>query len=403
MLFKSVADSLCEFSIVRDSSLCIRCAVCTGQCTYGVHSYHSGLDRIIHNNSLCAGCRRCEAMCPTGAIAVLANSTAKDSSGRSFKSQKLDIFFDEYETYCSCWDKICILEETTILPPTTDTSRSQQTPSTKTIGNVINGTGLTSSPVFLSLSGVCAENLNLRKAVYNCALNLGLVCDLHPSLAIEEFKCNAPEINVLGYADSLRFLNKKEVINFGVRLESSSASAGIEQAVFLVENGVRVIFLGCKVFTGLSASSFISRLHEKLKILGLREKCFIVAEGCVSDGNDVLKALLLGADALNLEFQVLKSVGCTACKGCAQGLCAWGIATAAPELYKRLNPALAAAGIEEMIKQLLSPLAIFMGKHGFESVDQIKGRSDFLSFTDGSDFESGELDLKDVRNHGGQR
>ncbi len=62
-----------KFIVERDDKRCIRCKVCTNQCSFEVHSYDAEEDVIKSAEEKCVGCHRCMTFCPTRAINIRRN------------------------------------------------------------------------------------------------------------------------------------------------------------------------------------------------------------------------------------------------------------------------------------------------------------------------------------------
>ncbi len=65
-----------EYLVERDPRRCIRCKVCTNQCTYDSHCYDPETDTIISKDENCVNCQRCVTFCPTHAITIRKNPNA---------------------------------------------------------------------------------------------------------------------------------------------------------------------------------------------------------------------------------------------------------------------------------------------------------------------------------------
>ena len=65
---------------------------------------------------------------------------------------------------------------------------------------------------------------------------------------------------------------------------------------------------------------------------GLRDSVTLTTSGGIQTGLDSFKAILLGADRIELGTQVLVALGCTMAEVCHKGTCPVGIATTNQEL-----------------------------------------------------------------------
>jgi glutamate synthase domain-containing protein 2 len=65
-----------EYLVERDPRRCIRCKVCTNQCTYESHCYDQETDAIVTKDENCVNCQRCVTFCPTHAITIRKNPNA---------------------------------------------------------------------------------------------------------------------------------------------------------------------------------------------------------------------------------------------------------------------------------------------------------------------------------------
>lgn len=69
----------------------------------------------------------------------------------------------------------------------------------------------------------------------------------------------------------------------------------------------------------------------------MKAKQELIIGGGINKGADVMKALVLGADAVNMATSLLVAMGCVYCKSCDLGRCPVGITTQNPELRKKLD------------------------------------------------------------------
>lgn len=316
--------------------------------------------------------------------------------GDSVESEKLGMIIQDYDERCSCWAGMDVIQG-----PFLCTDDTEVRPGLVTVLGAQNGRVSVSVPFILTLSGICAENPNLRKAVRECVSNLGTVCDIHSNYVPDEPELAELGVNVLEVDEIMDSFPEASYSPIAVRVDSSLK--GVEDAFSAVKRGAGIIFIGRKGTPDMPPPISISMLHRKLESESMRQSCSIVAEGCVRQPMDAFKALALGADAFSMEFPVLRAVGCTACSGCIQGQCPWGIATADPVLYKRLNPGMAARRIESMVRRMILPLKTFMEQNEIASLNGLVGRSDLLCGSGVSSREMDILGLTHVSDCGGGR
>ena len=79
-------------------------------------------------------------------------------------------------------------------------------------------------------------------------------------------------------------------------------------------------------------------VHAELEAHGLRDRIRVVASGKVLTSYDVLEALALGADLVNMARAFMLSIGCIQAQRCDTNACPGGIATMDPRLYKAVVP-----------------------------------------------------------------
>jgi glutamate synthase domain-containing protein 2 len=133
-----------------------------------------------------------------------------------------------------------------------------------------------------------------------------------------------------------------------------------------------------------------SRLREE----GIRHQASLVASGGIRSSADVVKAIALGADAVNIGTAALVAMGCHLCQKCYTGKCNWGIATQDPYLTKRLNPDIAARRLVNLLRAWALEIKEMMGGMGVNAVESLRGNREHLRAVGLSDRELAILGLK---------
>ncbi len=59
-----------RYIVRRDEDRCIQCLVCENQCSFDVHQYDAGDDRVYARDDRCVACHRCVTFCPTSALGI---------------------------------------------------------------------------------------------------------------------------------------------------------------------------------------------------------------------------------------------------------------------------------------------------------------------------------------------
>ncbi|MDP6612452.1 MAG: glutamate synthase-related protein [Candidatus Hydrothermarchaeota archaeon] len=148
---------------------------------------------------------------------------------------------------------------------------------------------------------------------------------------------------------------------------------------------------------GIPIETAIASVDQRLREEGIRHWGSIIASGSIRNSGDVAKAIALGADAIYIGTGALISLGCTVCKQCYTGKCAWGIATQDPNLRKRLDPEKGAIAVANLIKGWSHELQEILGALGLNSLESLRGNRDRLR---GVGLNQVELDVLGVLSAG---
>ncbi len=137
----------------------------------------------------------------------------------------------------------------------------------------------------------------------------------------------------------------------------------------------------------------LSEAHNALKANGLRELVSLQADGGLKCGIDVVKAALMGSESFAFGTSVLTIIGCKMLRICHVNRCSVGIATQNEKLRNEHYK-----GTVEQLKNYFMLLAEdvreILADLGYESLEQIVGRSDLLKVL--KDERSNKFDFSNI-------
>lgn len=121
----------------------------------------------------------------------------------------------------------------------------------------------------------------------------------------------------------------------------------------------------------------LAEVHQTLTEQGLRDRVSLTVSGGMQTGLDCFKALLLGANAIEVGTSVLVSLGCVMAEVCHEGTCPAGIATTNPALIEEKFKGRPEDVARSLIQTAVS-LADYLQHYGFNAPEQAVGRTDLL-------------------------
>ncbi|MBN2072930.1 MAG: 4Fe-4S binding protein [Actinobacteria bacterium] len=129
---------------------------------------------------------------------------------------------------------------------------------------------------------------------------------------------------------------------------------------------------------GIPIELAIASVDERLREEGIRHFASILAAGSIRSSSDVIKAIALGADAVNIGTAALVAMGCHLCQKCYTGKCNWGIATQDPYLTKRLNPEVGKRRLLNLLRAWSLEIKELLGGAGINAIESLRGNREHL-------------------------
>jgi glutamate synthase (NADPH) large chain len=113
---------------------------------------------------------------------------------------------------------------------------------------------------------------------------------------------------------------------------------------------------------------------------GLRERIRVRVDGGLKTGKDVIIAALLGAEEYGFGTETMIATGCVMARQCHLNTCPTGVATQDPRL--RANYKGTVEGVMALFSAIAREVREILAQMGFNSIEQIIGRSDLLVVRD---------------------
>lgn len=124
---------------------------------------------------------------------------------------------------------------------------------------------------------------------------------------------------------------------------------------------------------GIPMELALAAVDARLRDEGIRNQVSIVVGGGVRNSGDAIKAIAMGADAINMGTSTLLALGCTLCQRCYTGKCPWGITTNNPYLAKRLNPEIGAEKLVNLVRAWGHEMKEILGGMGLNALESLRG------------------------------
>ena len=138
----------------------------------------------------------------------------------------------------------------------------------------------------------------------------------------------------------------------------------------------------------------LSEVNQVLTLNGLRHRVRLRVDGGIKTGRDVVMAALLGAEEYGVATASLTAMGCILVRQCHSNTCPVGVCTQDPKLREKFT------GTPEKVVNLFSFIAEevreILARLGAHTLDEVIGRSDFLSQISRGAEHLDDLDLNPI-------
>lgn len=112
-------------------------------------------------------------------------------------------------------------------------------------------------------------------------------------------------------------------------------------------------------------------VRARRKLNELKSDCELWVGGGFNKGNDIAKALALGADGVYMSFSFLICMGCVYCQSCYLGKCPMGVATQDSKFRKNFNMEKSVENIVQFVNNCTEEIKMITGAVGKNDVSKL--------------------------------
>ena len=393
-----------QFEVIRRAERCTNCRICERQCANGVHRFDAERKTMVSDESKCVNCQRCVCFCPTHALKIQRSScalrendnwdeeTVKELYRQAGSGGVLLSSMGNPKRFPVYWDKILINASQVTNPPIDPLREPMETrvflgrkpermrrePDGRLNCDLPPQLQL-SMPVLFSAMSYGSISYNAHACLARAARELGICYNTGEGGLHEDFYDYGE--NTIVQVASGRFGVHKRYLNAGAAIEIKMGQGA--------KPGIGGHLPGAKIVGDISRTRMVPEgtdaispaphhdiySIEDLRQLeeGIRNHVSLIAGGSIRSSADVVKAIVLGADACYIGTAALLALGCHLCRSCQTGLCNWGITTQRPELVKRLDIDEGSRRLVNLMTAWRHEIKEMMGGMGINSVEALRG------------------------------
>ena len=152
-----------------------------------------------------------------------------------------------------------------------------------------------------------------------------------------------------------------------------SSSGNIPDFIIVdgAEGGSGAAPLALADYMGLPLREALVQMDDSLRRHHVRKKTVLIASGRIATGGEVVQALALGADMINIARGFMLSMGCIQSRRCHTNRCPTGITTQNWWLKRGLDPTLKSERVAAYARTLKKDLFMLLSSCGLTHPNQL--------------------------------
>lgn len=408
--------------MIKREDYCVKCGKCTSVCIFEVHKRSQADPRKMVDPDMekCKFCFTCVQSCPKEALSIFPNPEYQKLGDQLFTPEIITTLIKEGQTgetpisgggyggkftgegFDGFWTDM-----SEIVRPTRDGIHAREYISTlvelgrkpadltgwqvDTKGNPLSHIAPSREinlPMVFDLTRMPLKSESIIKAVVNCASQLNTLVlielkDLKPELEIfspymvislDPRKLSWGElVDIAKNQGILELLYSPELAKLGESLKNINPELIV---MVRAENPENPQQLAVEIYTGgadVIHFRFDHELPEKIRAahLGLveakiRDRASLLISGNLAEAAHIPKSIILGADALALDWPLLVAMECLVCKKCLSG-------EPCPRQLESINPEWGAARIKNLMASWHNQMLEILGAMGIREVSRLRG------------------------------